>query len=180
MSKDRKREAGDEDGDVPNKLTKTSVEPTSSFERGTTEGSWGPEDVENKYVIRYVHGETCCESPWSNEEDWPTLTYVRPAEDDEDEYQYILSVIAGLWIKETGEFVAFWGADEGDGHIDFYCKESFENPDELEPLSGILSTEICPPLIDCFDDGSGKDRDPLVVPDSVFSHELLDNLYLRA
>lgn len=179
MAKDRKRDEEDSDNEAPSKITKTNVPPASSFEAGTTEGSWGPDGEEDKYILRYIHGETCCMSPWGDVADWPTLTHIRPEEDGEDEYQNVLSVIGAVWLKQTGEFIAFWGSDEGDGHIDFYVKDSFENADELEPLSGVLSTEICPPLIDCFDDGSGKDREPTIVPDSVFNHELLTNLCAR-
>lgn len=148
----------------------------SVFEEGTTVTEWSPSGEGPQYILRHVHGETCCDAPWDGMPDWPIIRHLRQ-EEGEPDYTYVLAVIAGLWDKDSGRFVAFWGSDEGDGHVDFYCRDDFEDISALEPLSGILSTELCPPLIDVFDDGSGKDRDPIAIPSSEFTNELLNNLY---
>ena len=84
-----------------------------------------------------------------------------------------MNVIAALWTKDSGAFVAFWAADENDDdHVDFYVREGFEDVDELGAVSAALCTEICAELVDVFDDGSGADRDPISTPQSVFDHEL--------
>ena len=156
----------------------------SSFEEGTTEAYWGPEGSEqNKYVLRHIHGETCCESPYADVPDWPVLEWIiEPGSEYDNEdgegRKRVLSVIAGVWVKETGKFVAFWAADENDdSHVEFYVRKDYEDLDDFPAISGLLCTEICPELIDVFDDGSGTDRDPIDTPESVFGNELLNNLY---
>jgi hypothetical protein len=180
-SMDRKREGDTVDGlAVPvNKITKTEQE-KSSFEKGTTEVNWGPESEKDKYIVRFIYGETCCESPWGDAPDWPSLTYKRINEDEDgEEYASRQSVIAALWIKESGEFIAYWGVDDDDGHVDFFCKEGLKGTDGLDMVSGVLCTELCPELIDVFDDGSGKDREPTFVPSASFDVELLNKMYLK-
>ncbi|RYH15020.1 hypothetical protein EON65_32545 [archaeon] len=187
-----KRDIGEVKKGASNSVSSKAAKVTgeqSSFVKGTTEAVWKPRaegekeeetNEDREYILRFIHGDTCCESPYADIEDWPVLTYTTPSEDaGEEDHEYILSVIAGVWSKDTGKFVAFWGADEGDGHVDFYCSNDFEHVHEFNELSGILCTEICPPLIDVFDDGSGKDRDPVLIEPSVFTNELLNNLYRK-
>ena len=47
----------------------------------------------------------------------------------------------------------------------------------MQELSGQLCTELCPPMVDVFDDGSGQDRDPTPVADSVFDKSPRGKLY---
>ncbi len=159
------------------KASRKSKKEESSFEQGTTEKEWSASDSDTVYLLRFIHGDTCCESPYSDVEDWPTISFTQRIEEDDEDRNYVLSVIGGVWDKSSGKFVAFWGADEGDGHVDFYCTNDFDRVDDLSPLSGILCTEICPPMIDVFDDGSGKDRDPVLIEANLFDHELLSSLY---
>jgi hypothetical protein len=152
----------------------------TSFEVGTTEAHWSPTDDahDSKYVLRFIHAETCCESPYANIADWPVICFsAKWSPEDESDYDYKLSVVAGLWLKESGKFIGFWGADEGDGHVDFYCRDDSENIEDLDIISGVLCTKICPELIDVFDDGSGSEREPRMIPVSVFTSSLLNNLY---
>lgn len=82
-----------------------------------------------------------------------------------------------MWVKSSGMFIGFWGADAGDGHVDFYCSKDYENVADLESLSGILCTQLCPPLIDVFDDGGGEDRKPRLLAPKLMTHDLLNTLY---
>lgn len=166
-------------------MTTEGVSEECSFQRLTTEAVWRPDGMDREYLLRFLHGETCCDSPYAGEEDWPTILFTAAwgcgsgdtSDDGEEPYHYVLSVIAGLWLKDTGKFIGFWGADQGDGHVSFFCSKSYEHIEELRQLSGILCTEICPPLIDIFDDGSGKDRVPRLIDDEMISNKTLENLY---
>lgn len=177
-----KREAESSDADENEHKVPKCDEVTNCFVKGTTETTWSPADSDKEYTIRHIHGDTCCESPYADVEDWPTISYSAlwsQDEPDEPLYNYVLSVIAAVWEKDSGKFIAFWGADEGDGHVYFYLSKDVKNVEDFEPLSGILSTEICPPLIDVFDDGSGKDREPVMLDPALFEHEILTSIYAR-
>lgn len=169
----------EEEGSPAAKVSRRSEREQSSFEKGTTEAEWHPDDAEDRvYILRFLHGDTCCDSPYADVEDWPNLSYTQRADSDDDEDRAIsLAVIGGVWLKSDGRFVAFWGADDGDSHVDFYCAKDYEHVEDLNPLSGILCEEICPPMIDVFDDGSGKDREPVLLDRSVLDHDVLSNLY---
>ena len=152
----------------------------SSFEEGTTEATWGLPGSEDKYMLRYIHEETCCSAPYGEVADWPVIEFTAkwsPEEEDSEDYDFCLSVIAGLWVQSSGKFIGFWGADAGDGHVDFYCRDDCEVVDELGTVSAVLCEEIAPALIDVFDDGSGSEREPRLVPAAVFSNDLLNNMY---
>jgi hypothetical protein len=179
-----KREASEDQSNPASKISKTE-DNESSFERMTTESEWSPADGGRTYMLRYIHGETCCESPYADVDNWPTISFTAPwgleEVEGESPHDYELSVIGAIWVKESGKFVGFWGADEGDGHVYLICSKDYEYAKEdFEPLSGILCTEICPPMIDVFDDGSGKDRDVVLLDGEMIDHELLRNLYVSS
>jgi hypothetical protein len=165
----------------PEKVPRSSDErdDESSFEEGTTVKEWSPTDADDRvYILRFIHGETCCESPYAGVDDWPVISYTEPSADEgEPDHEYILHVIGAVWNKTDGKFIAFWGADEGDGHVDFYCANDFQHVEDLNPLSAVLCTEICPPMIDVFDDGSGKEREPKLLDPQILNHSLLTTLY---
>jgi hypothetical protein len=74
-----------------------------------------------------------------------------------------------------------WGAEDGDGHVDFFGSKDFKHIEDLKPLSKILCTEICPELIDVFDDGSGDERDVIKVKaSSLLASDLLTNFYRKS
>lgn len=54
-------------------------------------------------------------------EDWPILSYSTQSEEEyEEDRLHTLCVIADVWVKESGQFVAFWAADhEDDCHVEF-------------------------------------------------------------
>jgi hypothetical protein len=152
----------------------------SSFVKGTTQAVL-PADLGSKYIIRHIPGDTCCNAPYGGVDDWPIITNYLINEDDEegDTREQSLAVIGGVWLADGGKFVAFWAADANDDdHVYFLCQEGLEGDTVFHELSGRLCTEICPEMIDVFDDGSGKDREPLPVSEAVLAHTLLSTLYL--
>ena len=161
--------------------TKPTSNEHSSFVKGTDQAVLAA-DLGAKYIIRHIPGATCCDSPYGDVADWPILTnYLidEDADDEEGKREQSLAVIGGVWLADGGKFVAFWAADSNDDdHVYFLCQEGLEEDTVLQELSGRLCTEICPEMIDVFDDGSGKDRDPTPVPASVLAHPLLSALYL--
>jgi hypothetical protein len=185
LDQESRKRAADGDESESNKTGRT--EGIRAFETGTFEATWNPEDEEDrKYIIRHVHGDTCCDSAWAEAEKWPKVELPTGfmMEDDDgqetDEPQVNdMDIIGGVWLASDKSLVGLWGQNPDDGHLDFYCLDSYEFIEEdLNGLTGILCTEICPELIDCFDDGSGKDRDPRAVSESMLcANEDLANYY---
>jgi hypothetical protein len=183
-SENRKR-AADAGESESNKTGRTGG--LRAFETGTTEATWNAEENEDrKYIVRHVHGDTCCESPWSDVDNWPTVVLptgfmVENGDGEEtDEPQCNpMHIVGAVWLESDKSLVGLWGQNPDDSHLEFYCIDSYEFIEEdLNGLTGVLCTEICPELIDCFDDGSGKDRDPMKVTEAVLrAHEGLTDYY---
>jgi hypothetical protein len=70
-----KREAEDvQNSQSPSKIPRTNGN-ESSFERMNTEAEWTPTNAERTYILRFIHGETCCEPPYADVDDWPTISF---------------------------------------------------------------------------------------------------------
>jgi hypothetical protein len=106
MSNKRKAKATNESAkrekkDVTNNL--------STFEKYTDEkDSWSPEDApERKYILRYVKGDICCDSPWENHpDDWPSLNLIpceekdEQGKDEEEEEEVSTNIEVGNTLSE--------------------------------------------------------------------------------
>eukprot|EP01039_Chlorochromonas_danica_P010106 gene10106-11186_t len=173
-----KRKAEENSKNQPNQKSARKADPSSIFQQETEEVTeWkanGSTTTTTSYILRHVKGETCCASPWFGKAKWPKLLLPISAEDEDDYAKF--SIIGAVWKKSSGDLVAVWGADLDDGHVDFFCLD--EVAEELEDLSSLLCVEICPPLIDVFDDGSGDSRTPIEVSPSLLrANAQISNLY---
>jgi hypothetical protein len=159
-NKEKKRE-GDASIDKTETKKGKSEESSSasSFQKGTIETNWEANSGRS-YKVRYVKGETCCDSPWSEDETWPKASLPKNITFDPDDADTMedFAVIGGVWSNNDHKLVAVWGQHPDDSHLEFYGDMSYKHLDDLETLTHKLCTEICPELIDCFDDGSGSER----------------------
>ncbi len=185
MGKRESEEVVGDENDTESSCKKEKKSEENCFVTGTTESKWSS-PAERDYVLRYIHGETCCDAPFDDIEDWPVITLPSsiewPKDEDDEDYDKDRTidyhVIGAVWTVDDGRLVGFWGVNEDDSHVDFYVVDDYEHAEEdLAELSGVLCGTICPPLADTFDDGSGIDRDGRKVPADLSTHELLDNLY---
>eukprot|EP01033_Poteriospumella_lacustris_P018302 gene18302-13151_t len=105
-----------------------------------------------------------------------------------------LWVLGAVWSKldnKQTHWLAFWASNpDDDSHVEFYVRDNLQalaseaNQDfsamstDLEGVTAILCEELCPPLCDVFDDGSGITRDLTFIPSEDFtSVAVLDTFY---
>lgn len=137
-----------------------------TFASGTSETTWSPAGGDSgAYIVRHLLADKCCSGYYRSVNGWPKAPAYDDENDEEDEEEDALTVIGGVWEKATGKFVAFWGEDTDDNHIEFYARDDVDGISEaLEKITGDLCNKLCPPLRDVFDDGSGTTRDVTLVP----------------
>lgn len=144
--------------------------PTQIFANNTVEHTFTKN--QRDYIMRYCNGEICCDTPWDRDEDtdWPVANFVIPlAEETEPRDSKILGAI---WTKidaqdkDFSTLIAFWAAEVGDGHVEFYCSSQHDFAQtDLADISEKLCDEICEEMADVLDDGSGIEREPNAIPD---------------
>jgi hypothetical protein len=146
---------------------------SSIFFKSTSQTEWEHEESGRKYVVRYVKGDICNNVPWIGLNQWVTIKIPSSNGDGEDGEEGddgegpLLNFVIGIVSVVGGDVVGVWGCDEGDGHIDLFVSKEYSFPSDFDDLSSHLCTEICPEMVDVFDDGSGIDREPVLVPNSV-------------
>lgn len=90
------------------------------------------------------------------------------------ESEQTVIVCGGVWSTgETNNFVGFWAEDEGDGHVDLFVRDDYDNKAELDLVTTALSSSIHPELRDWLDDGSGGGREGIPVAASLFDDSLM-------
>mmetsp|Transcript_15919 Transcript_15919/g.16100 ORF Transcript_15919/g.16100 Transcript_15919/m.16100 type:complete len:155 (-) Transcript_15919:285-749(-) len=129
-----------------------------------------------RFIVRYPKDP--CEMNCGDEpkaESWPEL--MLPFFGDESR-ESEASVIAAAWYK--GQLCAVWAQDQGDCHIEMFCPKSavcdtlMNGEQGLNALTGYLSDNgEWPEMLDVLDDGSGTDRDPIVVESLPLSKSLM-------
>jgi hypothetical protein len=173
---EKKREGDGSVEKAERKKAKSEESTSSSFQKGTKEANWEA-NTGRGYIVRYVKGETCCESPWSDDETWPKASLPKNITFDPDDADTVddFDVIGGVWSNQDHKLVAVWGQHPDDSHLEFYGDMNYKHLDDLETLTHKLCTEICPELIDCFDDGSGSER--IVIHVAALNCPQLENFY---
>lgn len=164
-------------------VTQKKLGPSALFWKSTTQIEWSPdsETSSRSYTVRYVKGGVCTSVPWIGLDSWATVQIPEEAmsgqiQEDENE-ELILHYVIGVVTcsgdngdKKKGDIVGIWASDAGDGHVEFYCDKDFKySSTDFNELSSQLCTEICPELADVFDDGSGIDREPILIASSILS-----------
>ena len=135
----------------------------SAFFEGTEESPWAPGGGNRTYI---VFGETCCDFSWQKSKGWPMLSL--PAFQDDGIPPSPHHIIGALWVAgERTRLVGIWGCSLDESHVEFFgrCKPQAE--EDLNAASKALCEDICPELIDVFDDGSGSERTAIPVESNV-------------
>jgi hypothetical protein len=160
----------------------TTADKREFFEELMDKATWtAPSGI--AYIVRYCKGDDCCNSPWAH----PRGVVVSSGGQE-------LWVLGAVWSKldnKQTHWLAFWASNPNDdGHVEFYVRDNLQalaseaNQDfsamsaDLEGVTAVLCEELCPPLCDVFDDGSGTTRDLTFIPSEDFtSVAVLDTFY---
>ena len=153
-----------EGGLVEHETKKARPDPATSFFKLTRECTWKPDGVEREYTLRYIPFDTY-DQPDECLACLPEVE-VELLEDADEESDGIIQMVIGAIWQRGGDIVAFYGAEDGDDHIELFGCEKYSFIDDLEDITEYLTSEVDPALCDAFDDGSGNTREVLKIKEA--------------
>eukprot|EP00757_Euglenozoa_sp_SAG-D1_P017433 gene17432-767_t len=152
----------------------------SAFAKNTVESTWTGklivEGTAKQYKVRHPCADKAAEV---DADDFPSISLPSPPDGQEDTPSFPSEqhIFGAVWEADSGTLLGVWGMNPDDSHVEFFTADGESNTD-MDDITGELTGSICEELIDTFDDGSGGDREPILIsPTLLRSVEEVASLY---